>query len=87
MLLTVAHQSRSPTFRCGSTTVPIEQSVPPSKFYSDEGSDIAADMSVFCIIKMFLGRNSEIHSIVRTVQLWQTLSACTVIEETSGFSL
>ena len=77
MLLTVAHQNRSPTFRGGSTTVPVEQSAASSKlyslciflnlsctvFYSDEGSDTAADTLVFCIIK-FLCQNSGIHSIV-----------------------
>ena len=33
MLLTVVHQNRSLTLRGGSTTVPIEQSVPSSKLY------------------------------------------------------
>ena len=33
MLLTVAHQDRSPTFRGGNTTMPIEQSVLSSKLF------------------------------------------------------
>ena len=41
-------------------------------FYSDKGSDTAAETSVFCIIK-FLCQNSKIYSVSSFINKWQKL--------------